>query len=546
MRQGVDDVPHELWQIACAREAVIRPLAAHGRIGRDEIAHAAAALGIGRAYLYRLLSAYRRRPQTSTLIPQHRGRLVDTRVLDAKVEAVIQAAIKDLYLTRQRPRLSDLMKDIEARCHAGQLGAPDYRTVQRRVRDVDARTVAVARHGGKRAREQFEASLPQNRPSDPLAFVEIDHTRVDTIVVDEQNRMPLGRPWLSLAVDVATRMVAGFYLSFDAPSALSVAIVLTHAVLPKESWLAERQITLPWPVSGIPDWIETDNGKEFHSAAFERGATEYGIRLTYRPPGKPEAGAHIERLIGTFMHRIHLIPGTTFSNIAEKDNYDSAGRAVMTMKELERWLALEILGVYHKSMHTTLRQPPEQAWKDRLARRATAIRHPQDPARFLLDFLPGERRCIRRDGIRLFNIHYWDNILSPLAGRSDQRYFVRYDPRDLSRVFLRDDSGEYWTIPYRDLGAPPVSLWEHRNATRVLQANGLKSVDEKAIFETITEQRALVADARKQTKAQRLATTRRPVLPSDSSAEPAIETSLEQSSGFDTEALAPFLVEDWS
>lgn len=86
-------------------------------------------------------------------------------------------------------------------------------------------------------------------------------------------------------------MAAGFYLSFDPPSALSVALVLTQAALPKERWLAERQISLPWPVSGIPDWIETDNGEEFHSAAFERGAAEYGIKLTYRPPGNPEAGA---------------------------------------------------------------------------------------------------------------------------------------------------------------------------------------------------------------------------------------------------------------
>jgi putative transposase len=69
--------------------------------------------------------------------------------------------------------------------------------------------------------------------------------------------------------------------------------------LPKETWLLERQICLAWPVSGIPDWIETDNGEEFHSKAFERGAAEFGIRLTYRRGG-PQVGGHIERLIGTF------------------------------------------------------------------------------------------------------------------------------------------------------------------------------------------------------------------------------------------------------
>jgi hypothetical protein len=73
------------------------------------------------------------------------------------------------------------------------------------------------------------------------------------------------------------------------------------------------------------------------------------IRLTYRPRGAPQVGGHIERLIGTFMHRIHLVPGTTFSNVAEKGGYDSEGQAVMTLKELERWLALEILGIYHQS-----------------------------------------------------------------------------------------------------------------------------------------------------------------------------------------------------
>ena len=32
---------------------------------------------------------------------------------------------------------------------------------------------------------------------------------------------------------------------------------------------------------------------------------------------------------------------------------------------------------------------------------------------FAGDFLPEEWRLIRRDGIQMFNIHYWDNVLSP-------------------------------------------------------------------------------------------------------------------------------------
>lgn len=209
MAMDLESIPEDLWKIACQREAVIRPLTAASQIGRKEIEAAAAALGVQRAYLYRLLAAYRERPQTSTLVPQHRGRPHQLRVLDAKVEAVIQAAITGFYLTRERPRFSDLMRDIQARCHAENLAAPNYRTVHRRLNDCDARKVTAARHGGKRARQIYGPALPLERPDDPLAFVEIDHTLVDVMVVEEQTRLPLGRPWLSLALDVATRMVTG-------------------------------------------------------------------------------------------------------------------------------------------------------------------------------------------------------------------------------------------------------------------------------------------------------------------------------------------------
>ena len=47
----------------------------------------------------------------------------------------------------------------------------------------------------------------------PLEIVQIDHTLVDVIVVYEQSCEPMMRPWITLAIDVLTRMVAGFHLS---------------------------------------------------------------------------------------------------------------------------------------------------------------------------------------------------------------------------------------------------------------------------------------------------------------------------------------------
>jgi hypothetical protein len=74
-----------------------------------------------------------------------------------------------------------------------------------------------------------------------------------------------------------------------------------------------------------------------------------------------------------------------------------------------------------------------------------------------------------------FNIHYWANALSPLAGRTKELALIKYDPRNLSRLFWEDKQGHYWPVPYRDLRLPPISLWDHRQAVRELRAQGRRS-----------------------------------------------------------------------
>ena len=276
---------------------------------------------------------------------------------------------------------------------------------------------------------------------------------------------------------------------------------LAHCVAPKDLWLADRELTFDWPLSGLPDLVYMDNAKEFHAEALRSAAQEYGIDLEYRPPGLPHFGGHIERLIGTMMGAVHLIPGTTFSNIAERGDYASAKKAVMTLSELERWFALQV-HAYHSTIHSNLNATPLTAWKRAVAARKTPIRQMADADRhtFFLDLLPGERRKIRRDGIRLFNIHYWDNVLSPLAGRVSAPVLVKYDPRDLSTIHYQDEQGNYWAIPYRDLGAPPISLWEHRAAESALRAEGKHSFNEAEVFSTVLLQRDIVGAARNKTR----------------------------------------------
>jgi putative transposase len=124
-----------------------------------------------------------------------------------------------------------------------------------------------------------------------------------------------------------------------------------------------------------------------------------------------------------------------------------------------------------------------------------ALREPADPSALPLDFLPFEERAVRRDGVRLFNVLYQDGALAHLVDGGGARLRVKYDPRDLSAVYVELPAGEHVRVPYADLGRPAVTLWEHRLAAKRLRAEGWRTVDEHAIFAAVEEQRRVLADA---------------------------------------------------
>ena len=279
---------------------------------------------------------------------------------------------------------------------------------------------------------------------------------------------------------------------------------MRHAVLPKEPWLAERGMIAPWANEGFMDRLHLDNAKEHHSDPLKRGCRVHSIGLEYRRRKRPHYGAHIERLIGTMMGAVHLLPGTTFSNVEERGEYDSEGRACMTLSEVESWLAAQIIGPYHADRHRGIGIPPALAWKDAMGRRPEIMRLPADPTTFLFDFLPCEKRAVTPDGIELFRTHYWDDALSSHCTRLGAKMPVRWDPRDISRVWLEFPDGDHLEVPYRDLRRPAITRWEQLEAQRALRERGRAAVDEQLIFEAVETQRMIVAEAARRTKAARL------------------------------------------
>ncbi|HCQ6992261.1 TPA: transposase [Enterobacter hormaechei] len=522
--QGVATLPDEAWAQARHRTEIIGPLAALEVVGHEAADEAAQALGLSRRQVYVLIRRARQGTGLVTdLTPGRSGGGKGKGRLPEPVERIIRELLQKRFLTKQKRSLAAFHREVAQACKTQKLPVPARNTVAQRIAGLHPAKIARSRGGQDAARPLQGAGGIPPEVTMPLEQVQIDHTVIDLIVVDERDRQPIGRPYLTLAIDVFTRCVLGMVVTLEAPSAVSVGLCLAHAACDKRPWLEGLNVEMDWPMSGKPRLLYLDNAAEFKSEALRRGCEQHGIRLDYRPPGQPHYGGIVERIIGTAMQMIHdELPGTTFSNPGQRGEYDSEKMATLTLRELERWLALAV-GTYHGSVHNGLLQPPAARWAEAVERvgvPAVVTR----PTAFLVDFLPVIRRTLTRTGFVIDHIHYYADALKPWIARRERlpAFLIRRDPRDISRIWVLEPEGQhYLEIHYRTLSHPAVTLWEQRQALAKLRQLGREQVDESALFRMIGQMREIVTTPQKATrKARRDADRRQHLKTSEPPAKP--------------------------
>jgi putative transposase len=142
-------------------------------------------LGVSRATLYRLIELYKTFGTVDVLQPSATGRRSGTWVLPKATEQIIEETIHNVYLKPTRPTLTHLVDCVHARCTEEGVAPPHRRTVRARVKAIDIRVRGQRR--GERDIVKATTAVPgEYAVSRPLEVVQIDHTEIDIIVVDEQ------------------------------------------------------------------------------------------------------------------------------------------------------------------------------------------------------------------------------------------------------------------------------------------------------------------------------------------------------------------------
>lgn len=522
LKQDLVLVEDKSWSVATQRYKIIKPLLGKSGRKRQDVIDRAKEFNRHVNTVYGWIRDYENSLLLTALLPKSRSDK-GKRQLPEELEVIMKNTIETEYLSKQRKSKQKACLVVQNLCKNAGITPPHKNTIYNRINELDAEFVMAKRHGRKQADQVYspiDGSFPD--ANWPYAVIQIDHTKIDIILVDDIHRLPVGRPWITLAIDVFSRMVSGFYVSFDPPGAMSTGQCVANTILPKDGWLAKHNIQGDWHCWGIPGMLHMDNAKEFRGKMLERACQEYGIDIEWRPVARPEYGAHIERLMGTFGTEIHELPGTTFSNTQQRGDYDSEGNAAITLAEFEEWLATFIVNVYHKRFHSGINMAPIEKYRQGIFGSSESPGRGLPPRmideeRLRLDLMPFTMRTIQDYGVLNDKVHYYHDVIRRWINAPDiqnpkkkRKFMFRLNPRDISVIWFYDPELQcYYQLPYRDTSLPSISIWELRQATRLAKANGKMDIDERAIFEAYDRMREIEDQAKAKTLAVRRAAQRR-------------------------------------
>lgn len=335
-----------------------------------------------------------------------------TRKLSASLQEIIEA------LALRKPRVSVAAIHRKVVAHARTTGErpPSYTCVHEVVRGLQPALVSLAHDGTKAYSETYD--LIHRREADgPNAVWQADHCQLPIFVLDE--RRQARKPWLTIILDDYSRAIAGYFLTFSAPSAIQTALALRQAI-----W---RKARPGWQICGIPEVLYTDHGSDFTSRHLEQVVADLKIQLVFSGVGRPRGRGKVERFFST-VAQVFLshLPG--FAPDGERP------KAVLTLPQLATELETFLIDTYLVTPHSVTEVAPQERWK-----KGGFL--PQMPGSMeqldlLLLTVPKTRR-VQQDGIHFAGMRYIDPTLAAYVG---EEVLLRYDPRDVAeiRVFYND------------------------------------------------------------------------------------------------------------
>jgi putative transposase len=219
-----------------------------------------------------------------------------------------------------------------------------------------------------------------------------------------------------------------------------------------------------WDTYGIPELLTVDNAKEFYCKSFKDACFQLGIDLHYAPRRSPWFKGSMERFYSTInTELLHEMPGTTFSNIFKKRDYDPKKHAVVSLDALIEMTHIYIIDDYHQSVHRGIIDIPAERWKRSIKEWPPNIPARKEDLEVLLGHM--EERSIDSAGIEFHYLHYNSPELGMIRRQlnTGEKAVIKLDVSDISFMYVYDKMNDsYLPVPALDQEyTKGLTLWQH-------------------------------------------------------------------------------------
>ena len=398
---------------------------------------------------------------------------------------------------------------------------PSQRTFYRLVKRLSA-----GRHTFGSARTRRSLAKQPDGPfgvltvARPGEMVEIDSTPLDVRVVLDDGTVD--RVELTGMVDDATRSIPAAVLR-PTTKGVDAALLLARALTPESmrpGWsdaLRMSRSVLPHRcLTGVdqrladaaarpviaPETVVCDHGKAYLSQTFRQACCTLGINLQPAHPDTPTDKPKIERTLQSVATLFAQHVAGYVGSSVERRGKNAEQDAVWSIVELQALLDEWIVAVWQNRPHDGLRDPvtPGKALtpNEKYAALVEVTGYVPVPlsADDYIELLPPCWRRINSYGIRVNNRTYDAKALNPYRRQHSGveskkgRWEVRYDPYDVSRIWVRNHHDEGWlAVTWTHLRTRPApfgeSVWQH--ARTVLAQRGQDQATESEIARAADE-----------------------------------------------------------
>jgi hypothetical protein len=301
---------------------------------------------------------------------------------------------------------------------------------------------------------------------------EFDATIIDLYLVSEKDPSKIiGRPTLLIVIDVFSRLITGYYLTFEPPSYVLAMMSLANCLENKVDVCRLLGIKInfeDWPAIGLPTAVLADKGELLTHQA-DSLVNVFNTRIENAKARRGDAKGIVERKFRTLQADFKpYAPGVVTTETAKKrGGKDYRLDATLTLRKFEEIIVLliykhnlKVMSKYDadEGIPDELPRTSKDLWQWGIENRSGALKS-YDVEQFKILTLPRTTATVSNEGIK------YESLTYSCSEAFEQGWFIRdahrtrpekveigFDPRTTNKIYVfpKGQSTHFWVALLTD------------------------------------------------------------------------------------------------